>query len=184
MKRFYKLISIILAAVMITGVFAGCNSKGEEGTTSSSQTATAPEGALTDLIDKIYEKKDTGLAVQSIPVDLADATALKSFTGLDDASKLKEVVASEAMIGSQAYSMVLARLNNAGDAESVATAMKNGIDPAKWICVTADDLRVAACGDLVLLIMVSSELAESVTADEIIQAFRDLCDGNLTVDLK
>lgn len=175
MKRMKKFLSLTLVLLLALGLLAGCG---------SGSSATAPEGDLSTMIDNLYAKKDSGLAVQTIPIDLADAGLAKSFTGLDDVSKVKEAAASEAMIGAQAYSLVMVRLNDAADAESIATSMKSGIDPRKWICVEADDLRVAACGNLVMLVMVSSELAESVTAEQMVDAFKDLCGGTLTVDLK
>ena len=64
--------------------------------------------------------------------------------------------------------------------DEIAAEMKAGINPAKWICVEADDLQVVACGDVVLLIMVSSQL--SVTSQDIVDAFREVCGGTLTVE--
>jgi len=55
--------------------------------------------------------------------------------------------------------------------------MMNGIDQRKWICVEADDLRVAAAGDTVVLMMVSSEHADVATAADIIEAFGTIAGG-------
>ena len=83
------------------------------------------------------------------------------------------------MIGSQAYSMVLVRVADEKDSESVANEMKEGINPAKWICVQADDLKVAVYRDVVMLIMVSSQLADTVTAQEIVDAYKTVCGGEI-----
>lgn len=131
------------------------------------------------IIEKIYEIKDTGIAVGDVPVDLNDSNAVKYYTGLSDASKIKEIAVSEAMIGSQAYSLVLVRLNQSEDAETVANEMLQGIDPRKWICVEADDLQVVAQGDVVMLIMVSSELESSVTSQNIVDAFQEVRGADL-----
>ena len=115
------------------------------------------------------------------PVDINDTDALTAFTGLTDASKIKEVVASEPMMGSQAYSLVLVRVNDSADAEAVADAMKAGINPSKWVCVTADNVKVAAYGDVVMLAMTSSSL-DVPTAEELVNAFQTVCGGTLDVN--
>lgn len=169
-----KTFALIISLLLLFSVFAGCSAKEE--------TSAPIELSLTELVDKIYENKDPGISVMTVPVDLSDAAALKSYTGLDSADDITEAVASEAAISAQAYSMVLVRLKDMSKASAVAEAMKSGIDQRKWICVEADDLRVAACGDVVLLIMVSSELAESVTADSIVDAFAAACGRSLDIE--
>ncbi len=136
-------------------------------------------GELSVIIDKIYEKKDSGLMLASTPLDLTNMDSVIYNTGMDDISKVKEAIISEAMISSQAYSLVLVRVNDPADAEEVANDMKNGINQSKWICVTADDLQIVTHDDLVLLIMVSSELKDTVTSQQIIDAFQVVCGEEL-----
>jgi len=81
------------------------------------------------------------------------------------------------MMGAQAYSLVVVKVKDAADAETVAKEMMNGIDQRKWICVEADDLRVAAAGDTAVLMMVSSEHADVVTAADITDAFGAVAGG-------
>ena len=65
--------------------------------------------------------------------------------------------------------MVMVRVADGVDAKSVAESMKSGIDPRKWICVEADDLKVAGFGDVVMLIMVNSD--SGMTAQSFVDAF-------------
>lgn len=139
---------------------------------------------LSTIIQQIYEIKTPELALGDMPVDLTDVDSVKYYTGLSDVSKIKDVLASEAMIGSQAYSLVLVKVNQATDSEIVAKEMLNGIDQRKWICVEADDLQVVAQDDLVMLFMVSSELSDTVTSQEIVDAFEEVCGGKLDLQLK
>lgn len=81
---------------------------------------------------------------------------------------------SEAMIGSQAYSLVLVQVNDEKDSSSVGDEMLNGIDQRKWICVEADDIQVTSQGDVILLIMVSSTMKDTVTSQEIVNAFEQV----------
>lgn len=166
------------AAVCLTFslVFAGCRGADKE--------QTALEGkTLSEIIDLIYEQKDPGIGTATMEVDLGDAGALKYNTGLDSAEGIEEAAVSETMISAQAYSLVLVRVEDSADTETVAREMQEGIDPAKWICVQADDREVSGYGDVALLIMVSSELSESVTAEEITDAFRTVCGGELAFEL-
>ena len=79
---------------------------------------------------------------------------------------------------------MLCRLKNAADATTVAQQMRNGIDQRKWVCVMADDLMVSACGDVVMLVMISSEYAEAGTAETLTNAFRKVCGTDLSVQIR
>nr|WP_308742895.1 hypothetical protein [uncultured Anaerocolumna sp.] len=80
--------------------------------------------------------------------------------------------------------MVLVRLNDANDGESVAKEMLKGIDPRKWICVEADDLQVVGHDDVIMLSMVSSSFKDSVTSQQLVDAFKEVCGGKLDIELK
>ena len=144
----------------------------------------APSGSPSDIIDKIYAKKTVELPLGTTELDLSDGEMFTAVTGLASSDKVKEAAYSESMIGSQAYSMVVVRVKKSKDATTVADEMLNGINPAKWICVEADDVRVAAYDDLVMLIMVSSSLEETVTGKEIVSSFKKVCGGSLDVSKK
>ncbi|MBU5333050.1 hypothetical protein KQI61_12665 [Anaerocolumna aminovalerica] len=199
----------ILMIVLTMSVFTACKNTGKEDDNKGSNNNTEAENKeneddkngetkdsdngnsqdtvdseLTSIIKKIYEIKDPELAVAETPVDLSDSDSVKYYTGLSDSSKLKEAVASETMIGSQAYSLVLVRLNDANDGESVAKEMLKGIDPRKWICVEADDLQVVGHDDVIMLSMVSSSFKDSVTSQQLVDAFKEVCGGKLDIELK
>ena len=178
-----RIVALVLVTIMSMSVLVGCGQKNAAEPSQTPSQAPAEKPALTmdltQIIDKIYENKKVELNLATMPVDLTDIDAVTSYTGLTDTSKIKEVVASEPMMGSQAYSLVLVRTNDSADAEAVADAMKAGINPRKWICVEADDLKVATYGDVVMLIMVSTQLADTVTADEIVDAFQTVAGGTL-----
>ena len=144
----------------------------------------APAGSTSEIIDKIYAKKSVGLPLETIELDLSDGDMFTAVTGLADSDKVKEAAYSESMMGSQAYSLVVVRVKKSKDAADVADAMLSGINPAKWICVEADDVRVAAYDDLVMLIMVSSQFEDTVTGKEMVSAFKKVCGGNLDVSKK
>lgn len=191
-----KLLALIMVAIIVVMAFAACGNKNAGGNTpaestgTTEQTTTENEGKAegndlsasspSEIIDLIYAQKSPELKIQTMDVDLSDADAVKSYTGLDDASPIKEAAASEALIGSQAYSLVLVRVKDAADAETVANKMYSGIDPRKWICVEADDMNVAYSGDLVMLIMLQSNF-ENISSEDIVNAFKTVVGTDVTL---
>ena len=164
-----KIVSIVLALSLVLSL-AACGGKKSEET----QPALSVEGTMEELLNKTIEQRPVEFMGGVIPVDLTDSSedglwAIKSYTGLDSAEKITEAAAFEPMMGSLAFSMVLVRVADGADSKAVAESMKSGIDTRKWICVEADDLKVAGFGDVVMLIMVNSD--SGMTAQSFVDAF-------------
>lgn len=168
-----KFISVLLAAVMALSLFAACGKEED----------TAPQGAdlsglsAEELIDKIYETVMPEFALDKMTIDLSDADTVTWLTGISDASLLSDAAISEPMMSSQAYSMVVVRVADAAKAEEVAQTMLDNINPAKWVCVEADDIDAAVYGDLVLFVMINSEFG--IPAADFIGAFKTIAGGTL-----
>ena len=173
-----KILALFLAAMMAFG-FAACNKPADDNNGGSGVSM-----SLNEIIDAVYKKNPIDLSLETDSVDISNADMLNSFTGLDSADKIKEAVVSEPMMGSQAYSFVLVRVKDAADAEEVANAMINGINPRKWICVEADDVRVMVKGDVVALYMVDSEFGDEMSGDGIEAALTEVLDGSLDKVIK
>lgn len=204
MKRFFAF--ILTVTLMLVFVSCGDNNKPTDTTgenplettadTEAPEDTAAPEDttpgkpekpenltdALPDIIDKIYEVKSGAFMVWTSELDLTNADSVKNQTGISDASQVKEVYLSEAM-RAQAYSLVLVRTDESVDVEALAKEMRDGVNQRKWICVYADDLRVAAYGDVIMLIMMDSAI-DSISVDEIVEAFQTVCGGELDFVLK
>ncbi len=155
-----------------------CGGKKPEETTAP---AANIEGTMEELLNKVIEQRPVEFAGGVIPIDLTDTSeeglwAVKSFTGLEDASLLTEAAAYEPMMGSIPFSMVMVRTAEGADPKAVAEAMKAGVDPRKWICVEADDVKVAGIGDVVMLIMVST--SGDLTAQSFVDAFQSVAGRN------
>ena len=165
-----KILSVVLALAMVLSM-AACGGKKTQETEAP---ALSVSGTMEELLNKTIEQRPVEFMGGVIPVDLTDSSedglwALKSYTGLDDAAKITEAAAYEPMMGSLAFSMVMVRLAEGADSKTVAESMKSGIDTRKWICVEADDLKVAGFGDVVMLIMVNSD--SGMTAQSFVDAF-------------
>ncbi|GAB1476914.1 hypothetical protein MASR2M70_17500 [Bacillota bacterium] len=164
---------------------SGCGTPADKGTNGGDDEKLPLEGELTEIIEDIYGITgiDQSIAVETVPIDLTNTDSVRYNMGLEDVSKVKEAVVSEALISSQAYSMVLARVNDASDAEELAKEMKEGIDQQKWICVVADDISVVTYDDVVMLIMVSSAMEDVTTSKAATDAFKKICGHDFDVVL-
>lgn len=122
-----------------------------------------PDSELSAMVDSIYEAYPVELMMmQTTAIDLNDEVWLTYNTGLsaEEAALVDAGVKSESMTGSQAYTLVLLRVKDAADAQTVADAMLDKMDPARWVCVMADKMRVATFDDKVLFVMTDSELTD------------------------
>lgn len=172
-----KLICALLALSLSLTMLA-C---GKQTAETTAPETTAPEdtlvGSMEELLNKVIEARPVEFAGGVIPIDLNDTSedglwAIQSYTGLEDANRLKEAAAYEPMMGSLAFSMVMVRTKGGEDPKAVAEAMKSGVDPRKWICVEADDVKAAGIGDVVMLIMVST--TGDMTAQSFVDAFQSV----------
>lgn len=165
-----KFLSVVLVLTMVLSM-AACGGKKAEQT--EAPVLSVP-GTMEELLNKTIEQRPVEFMGGVIPVDLTDSSedglwAVKSYTGLEDAAQISEAAAYEPMMGSLAFSMVMVRVAEGADANKVAESMKSGIDTRKWICVEANDLKVAGFGDVVMLIMVNSD--SGMTAQSFVDAF-------------
>ena len=128
------------------------------------------EGSLEDIMTKLY---------QDIPQDerpmLANTKVneenIEYYLGIKDI-KYTEALASEPMMSSIAHSVVLVRVEDNANIEEVKTAIKENVDPRKWLCVGVEkeDLIVKNKGNLVVLIMVEDE----ATRNKLEEGFNNL----------
>ena len=145
----------------------------QEDTTENAQPA--PDAELNDMVGEIYKLQPVDLmGMETTAIDLTDESWYSYLAGLtaDNVGKVDAAVISESMTGSQAYSLVLARVKDPADAKEIATSMEDNIDLRKWVCVAADRARVVTFGDKVLFVMADSELADvDALVDAAAQAF-------------
>ena len=129
------------------------------------ETGTTPtaDAELSGMVDKIYEAHPVELMMLTTSaVNLEDESWCTYNTGLDaaQAAKIDAGVLSESLTGSQAYSLVLLRVKDKADAQTIADAILNNIQMNKWVCTMADQARVATFDDKVLFVMSNSELTD------------------------
>ncbi|MGL6216897.1 MAG: hypothetical protein ACRC36_02620, partial [Lacrimispora sphenoides] len=86
-----KISAIFILVAMFMVLVTGC--KKTEG---GGNMPEALKGDLTSIIGTIYEKAKVDLSLGNTPIDLTNKDMVKYNMGLDDASKVKEAVVSEA----------------------------------------------------------------------------------------
>ena len=127
--------------------------------TQQPETPAEPEAdaALVSLMEKIYgDRPYTSMVGQTVlSPDMGENSQPLSWYIGDADIDFTAGLASESMITSQAHSVVLLRLADAADADAAVAALRESVDPFKWICVGVDpdNVKVAANGDLVCVIM-------------------------------
>lgn len=168
-----KIITLVLAMVLALSMVA-CGGEG-------AAKVEPLTGTLEEIIASINEKHGAvELPLMSMTLDLTDIDGLTYNTGLTAADKITEAAISEPMMG-QPYSLVLVRVADAANTAEIAKQMLDNIDTRKWVCMEADTKVAAYYGDVAMFFMVSSEFASQTSTDKMLEAFKGICAGEVTV---
>lgn len=181
-----KLVSILMIA-MLAGTITACGG-GDTGRTSdevktevtdesgmvSSDSESAEETGVAHLenaeavsafFDEMYAavpQDQMPMGLGTMELDLTDAETVAYHAGISDLSQIEGITLSESMVGSIAYSVVYVRTKDGADVEAIKQTMMDNIDPAKWICVTAEKQMAASFGNDIFYIMTAAETADLV----------------------
>ena len=156
------IIAVVVAVIAIVAVLVGVLAVKNNAKPASSLNVSSVED-LTTLVDQIY----AGVSIEmpmlmTQTLDMTDEETVKYFTGLENVDNIEYVVASEPMMSSQAYSLMLVKVKDGVDADIVAKTMNENVDERKWICVTAEKIYAVASGDVVCLVMSNADTAKTV----------------------
>lgn len=161
----------------------------EETTAAENGVAPAAEVAAAPAVEEEITSSAEAAADETAPAAAEEDTAPAAMPEETAPAKvadlgIKEAYFSESMIGAQAYSLVVARVEDATEekVEEIKKAMFEGINTRKWICVEADMLRVVSYKDVVMLVMISSQLDDKV-ADGMVKAFAEAVSGAEVADV-
>lgn len=144
---FKKVILGCLACVTLFSL-AGCGEKQVEGT-------------LEEIMTKVYAdvpEDERPMMLTNIEVTEEN---IENYLGTKD-FEYEEALASESAVGSIAHSVVLIRMKDGADVEEAKKKIEENANPRKWICVEADDVVVKNKGNLIILIMSSSNYIEKI----------------------
>ena len=159
-----SIIIVVIVAAVIVGL-AAVLFLVPKSDTKNSQTSLNINSAqdLESLLNQIYEGQENLFpSIETMEIDVSDASTIKSMTGLENGDDLEYVIVSEPMISSQAYSLVMAKVKDGVDVDKVTNSMFKGVDPRKWICVTAQKIYATSSGNIAFLVMSDEEIAKPV----------------------
>lgn len=137
-----KKIGYVFMITMICFLFIGCG-----------KNQSNIQEPLSDVMKKLYEN----ISEDEMPLlETVEVTKENQEYYLGNVSfNYQEALASEPVMSSIAHSVVLIRLKDTKNIESIKKEIKEKVDPNKWICVGVEDKNVIVVskGNLVLLVM-------------------------------
>lgn len=122
-----------------------------------------------DIYGKIYSELENGPYLGSMMVMPFDAESAAFYIGAEGLD-IVEAYACESMMGAIAHSVCLVKLAEGSDIEAAKTAIRENVNPAKWICVSVEpeNVRVESIGNLILLAM------DNNSSQQIVDSFLSL----------
>ena len=148
-----KLLLLLLAT---TVVFELVSCQTENGNTNPGNNL---EGDLESILEKIYKNAEVDESFK----DFVENGLLTNHITLDNAAyhlgkegiEFVSAIVSEPMMSTSAYSLCLVRVKEGADIEQIKTAIKENVDPMKWVCVGVDpdNIIVDNIGDVIFLLM-------------------------------
>lgn len=169
----------ILAVIMALSMSAmtGCGNRGGDRTSDevsseeNGDTAGMVHLNSVDEVSAFFDEVYGGVAEDLLPMDvstteldLGDADMLSYHTGLTALDGIEGVYLSESMISSTAYSAVYIRTTDDADVESIRKQLMDNINPAKWVCVTAEQQYAVILGNDIFFVMGQQDTASEVLA--------------------
>lgn len=162
--------ALVLSMAMLTGCGGSANRNSDEVTT---EQAADPSGMVhlesTEEVNTFMEEVYAGVAQDLLPMnvettelDLNDADMIEYHTGLVNLTGIEGLYLSESMITSTAYSAVYIRTNDDAEPETLRQMLVDNIDPAKWICVAAEQEYAVMLGNDIFFVMGDRDTAKAV----------------------
>ena len=117
------------------------------------------------MFDDIYAQVSEDMLpayIETTEVDMQDMDSVTFQTGLTDVTGIEGIYMSESMIGSIAYSAMYIKTTDDADVEELKQRVMDSVNPAKWICVTAEKEIANAFGRDIFFVMGDPDTAQSV----------------------
>ncbi len=141
-----KIVSVIFVVCALL-LMTGCGTKNVE-------------GSLEDIMTKLYADINEDELPMMLTNTQLNTDNIANYIGTSDVD-FKEGIVSESMTGSIPHSVVLLRVNDNANIESIKQTIKDSANPRKWICVEAENVYVESNGNLIILIM-SNDIADKI----------------------
>ncbi len=161
-----KLLAIIMSAMLAVSMVA-CGSKNNSSNDANS--TNTPSASLQEIMTQITDvpsmKDLSTMEVEMTAEDWEFHTKTKMPEGA-------EGLVSDAMIGSQAHSVVLIKLQEGADVEAIAKEIyekHTDGSRSKWVCVEPEKVEVVNKGNIILFVQSYED-----SAKEIVEKFNEI----------
>ena len=177
MKKRTIMNKIGIAAILMTlslSMLTGCGNSGdrtsdEVSTEENADTAGMVHLNSADEVSAFMDEVYGGVAEDLLPMEVSttelavgDTDMISYHTGLSDLDGIEGIYLSESMMSSTAYSAVYIRTTDEADAEAIRQQLMDNINPAKWICVTAEQQYAVLLGNDIFFVMGHQDTASAV----------------------
>lgn len=119
------------------------------------------EGTLEEIMTKVYADVPEDERPMMLTNTEVTEENVENYLGTKDI-EYEEALTSESAVGSIAHSVVLVRMKDGANIEDAKKKIEENVNPRKWICVEAEDVVVKNKGNLIILIMSSSNYIEKI----------------------
>ncbi|MBQ8382553.1 MAG: hypothetical protein IJX47_05030 [Clostridia bacterium] len=166
MKSFLKCLPLLLALLL---TLTACGTRKTADNTSAATTTTndtEDTRSLKEIYDAFIAKVDAEFpSLVETPVD---GDNFSYYFGITDSSVAESTFVSEPMMGAIPFGISMLRVKDGVDAAKIAAEMEAGIDPRRWVCVTASYVETAVKGNVILLVLDNDDARGAA----IVEAFR------------
>ncbi|MDR0293269.1 MAG: DUF4358 domain-containing protein [Oscillospiraceae bacterium] len=154
---------LVLAALALCAVTAGCQSPGAGGDSKLSGSAEDVLNLVLDGIDASLPEDQKMPMSFSQPVTADDSQYTIGLSPDDFDKYVSEAVSSMATIGTHAHQIILIKAKSVQDAAEVKKLITSdgGYDPKKWVCVYPKKGVAVDSGSYVLLIAGEAAVADA-----------------------
>ena len=174
-----KILTFVLAAVMVLSL-ASCTDKGSEGgaTSPSGAQTNQPKSAL-EILEKVWSKYSTD---EKFPAtggsekhmkedkpgkfDVSDAEALDFELGFPkaQASEIDDAASLMHMLNQNNFSCGVYHVKDSGNVEALAGKIKENILARQWLCGFPEKLVILTVGDYIVSVFGAGELTGTFVA--------------------
>lgn len=174
-----KILTLLLAAVMVLSL-AACTNKGSEGgaTSPSGAQTNQPKSAL-EILEKVWSKYSadekfpaTGGSEKQMKEDMpgkfdvSDAEALDFELGFPkaNASEIDDAASLMHMLNQNNFSCGVYHVKDSGNVEALAGKIKENILARQWLCGFPEKLVILTIGDYIVSVFGAGELTDTFIA--------------------
>lgn len=185
MKKKTIINKIGIAAMIMTlslSMLTGCGKSGdrtsdevstEENLDTSGMVHLNSADEVSAFMDEVYGSVAEDLLpmeVTTTELDMGDTDMISYHTGLTDLNGVEGIYLSESMMSSTAYSAVYIRTTDDADAKAIRQQLMDNVNPAKWVCVTAEQQYAVLVGNDIFFVMGYPDTASAVLENAIAAA--------------